>query len=455
MNYPLNFRTSKTDYLRLTVALVVAACGQGADSTSSGEPLLTARAGVAGRWSLHNGRWFDGERFVESPVYVEDGVFVASLSGPADSIVDLQGAFVVPPFGDAHAHNLDTPRGLDGFVDTYLTDGIFYVQILTNLSSGAAAVRDRFVGPASLDVIYANGGITGTRGHPSLLYESLALGLFSQTQVEARLEELEQRRTREGDAYWLVDSVADLDAKWEAILATNPDVLKIFLLDAAGNGEIRDGERAGRMGLQPEIAGLVVDRAHAEGLRVYAHVETAEDFRIGLDMGVDGFAHLPGYGLELDESPAPFRLSRDLIEEAGRRRIVVTPTIALAALNPQSDTVRLSRLRDLQREGVTALHQAGARIALGMDGYGITAAREAAYLAEHRFFDPPTLLDLLSRVTPQAIFPGRAIGKFAPGYEASFLILRRDPLSDWQATAEIERAMKQGAWLRTSGGSTR
>ena len=447
MSHSLNSRKTETDYLILAFVLVVAACGRGADATSSEEPPLTARAGVAGRWALNNGRWFDGELFIEKRAYVEDGIFVASLSGPADSIVDLQGAFVVPPFGDAHAHNLDTPRGLDGFVDTYLTDGIFYVQILTNLSSGAAAVRDKFVGPVSLDVVYANGGITSTGGHPSLLYESIALGLFSPAQVEAHLEELERRRTSEGDAYWLVDSVADLDAKWEAILASNPDVLKIFLLDAAGNGDIRDGGRTGRMGLQPEIAGLVVDRAHAEGLRVYAHIETAEDFRIGLDIGVDGFAHLPGYGLELDESAAPFRLSRDVIEEAGRRSIVVTPTIALVTLNHESDTVRLSRLRDLQREGVTALHQAGARIALGMDGYGITAAREAAYLAEHRFFDPPTLLDLLSRVTPQAIFPGRAIGKLAPGYEASFLILRRDPLSDWQATAEIERAMKQGAWI--------
>ena len=447
MNCPRNSRTSKTYCLILAVALVVAACGPGADATSSEEPPLTARAGVAGRWALNNGRWFDGERFIERPAYVEDGIFVATLSGPADSIVDLQGAFVVPPFGDAHAHNLDTPRGLEGFVDTYLKDGIFYVQILTNLASGAAAVRDRFVGPASLDVIYANGGITGTGGHPSLLYESIALGLFSQVQVQARLEELEQRRTLEGDAYWLVDTVADLDAKWEAILATNPDVLKIFLLDAAGNGDITDGGRAGRMGLQPEIARLVVDRAHAEGLRVYAHIETAEDFRIGLDIGVDGFAHLPGYALELDESPAPFRLSRDLIEEAGRRSIVVTPTIALVTLNHEGDTVRLARLSDLQREGVTALHQAGARIALGMDGYGITAAREASYLAEHRFFDLPTLLDLLSGVTPQAIFPGRAIGKLAPGYEASFLVLRRDPLSDWQATADIERAMKQGEWI--------
>ncbi|MDX1624103.1 MAG: hypothetical protein R3199_08980, partial [Gemmatimonadota bacterium] len=52
------------------------------------------------------GRWFDGERFVERTVHVRGGWFVPADTQPADSVVDLAGAWVVPPFGEAHTHAL-------------------------------------------------------------------------------------------------------------------------------------------------------------------------------------------------------------------------------------------------------------------------------------------------------------------------------------------------------------
>jgi imidazolonepropionase-like amidohydrolase len=50
--------------------------------------------------------------------------------------------------------------------------------------------------------------------------------------------------------------------------------------------------------------------------------------------------------------------------------------------------------------------------------------------------------------TPQAIFPKRKLGVLEPGYEASFLVLRGDPLVDFAATRAISLRVKRGVLLR-------
>jgi imidazolonepropionase-like amidohydrolase len=47
----------------------------------------------------------------------------------------------------------------------------------------------------------------------------------------------------------------------------------------------------------------------------------------------------------------------------------------------------------------------------------------------------------------KAVFPKRKVGRLDDGYEASFLVLRGDPLADFDNTGRIVRAMKDGRWL--------
>jgi imidazolonepropionase-like amidohydrolase len=54
------------------------------------------------------------------------------------------------------------------------------------------------------------------------------------------------------------------------------------------------------------------------------------------------------------------------------------------------------------------------------------------------------LLRMWSVTTPRAIFPARRIGELKDGYEASFLVLRGDPLRDFGATRAIALRVKQG-----------
>src|SRR5262245_61993927 len=72
------------------------------------------------------GRWFDGSRFVPRTMYVVDGVFRTRAPARVDSVVDLAGGYVVPPFADAHQHLVD-PR-IDVVIRTQLTDGVFYLK---------------------------------------------------------------------------------------------------------------------------------------------------------------------------------------------------------------------------------------------------------------------------------------------------------------------------------------
>ncbi|HKQ53131.1 MAG TPA: hypothetical protein VJT74_12225, partial [Pyrinomonadaceae bacterium] len=117
-----------------------------------------------------NGRWFDGEKFQRQTFYTVDGVLTKKKPPVIDETIDLANGFVIPPFADAHTHNLDGTFNLDKMIKSYLTEGTFYVQVLTNYASGATAAKPFLNKPSSLDVVYANGGLTSTLGHPFLAY---------------------------------------------------------------------------------------------------------------------------------------------------------------------------------------------------------------------------------------------------------------------------------------------
>lgn len=72
------------------------------------------------------------------------------------------------------------------------------------------------------------------------------------------------------------------------------------------------------------------------------------------------------------------------------------------------------------------------------------------YLHSLGVFDNLGLLTLWSQATPQAIFPGRKLGCLQQGCEASFLVLRGDPISDFGHVRDILLRVKQGYILPSS-----
>jgi imidazolonepropionase-like amidohydrolase len=181
-----------------------------------------------------------------------------------------------------------------------------------------------------------------------------------------------------------------------------------------------------------------------DGLRVVAHTGTASDFRTALDAGVDQVAHLPGYNIPAAADEQRFRLTPLDAAKAARDGVVVTPTASLNS-SQQRDANSVAFVRQFQAANLRLLKNAGVKIAVGTDDIDDVGAGEFHYLASLDVFTSAELVRLWSEVTPQAIFPKRQIGRIAPGYEASFIVLARNPLEDLKATSEIVRWFKQGA----------
>ena len=178
------------------------------------------------------------------------------------------------------------------------------------------------------------------------------------------------------------------------------------------------------------------------GLRVWLHVDTAFDFHIGVQSGIDGFAHLPGYGMGKDDEK-PYLLDERDVREAARRKIIVNPTAAIAK-GYAPDAAILERVRGIQKRNLALLKRHDVSVTIGMDSYGTTAWPEAEYLLGLGVFSLPELLTLWWTTTPQAIFPGRKIGHLTDGYEASFLVLAKNPLTELVNLKTIALRVKQG-----------
>jgi hypothetical protein len=92
------------------------------------------------------------------------------------------------------------------------------------------------------------------------------------------------------------------------------------------------------------------------------------------------------------------------------------------------------------------------RLAIGSDGISgekpmATALNSILYMAKHNFFDNATLLKIATQNTPATIFPERKIGLLKAGYEASFLVLNGNPLTDLNHLKNISMRIKQGVIL--------
>jgi len=374
------------------------------------------------------GHVWNGSDFTDRTFYVRDGRFITEPAR-TDTTIQLEGGYVIPPFGDAHTHMLGAGGiSLQLGENLFVPNGIFYGLDLTNPYSEIQEIRDEFEKTATIDVAYANGGLTTTGVHPTAAMERR----FTDTD-EVTLQNL----TLQGDAYWFMDTVADVEEKWPDYMSQRPDVVKVYLTYVA-----RGLEKNECYGLCPEVLQVVVNRAHEAGTRVFAHVNTNKDVQFALDAGIDALAHLPSGNDGIGVSDEEFWLEGETIQRAGRDSVTLTPTASLLVEDADPDTLQKEISR--QREQLRNLHEAGVRVALGADEWEKTALYEAMYLHEHKFFDNETLLKIWTETTPQAIFPDRKIGRLVQGYEASFLVLAENPLDKFEAVRSIQRGVKQG-----------
>jgi imidazolonepropionase-like amidohydrolase len=318
---------------------------------------------------------------------------------------------------------------------------VFYVKNPGNLPRGRDSVARRINVPGSIDVIFANGLLTATGGHPMGLYRrNLARGGMTVADGD-------------GAFFWLIDSLPDLERKWSRILAGHPDFIKVVLVHSEEYARRRDDSAFFNWrGMDPGLVAAVVQRAHAAGLRVSAHADTQGDFHNALLGGVDEINHVPGFrGDERAElpDPRPYEVSETDAKLAAAHGVVVVTTVGGAlGFDPRgADSLRRRQFDALATRNLRVLRAAGVRLALGSDTYRDDSVLEAEYLATLGVFTPLELVRLWSEATPLAIFPQRRVGCLEDGCEASWLALAGDPSADFASTRRLALRMKDGRLL--------
>jgi len=394
-------------------------------------------ADAAEQRSLHlvGGRWFDGEQFVTGDWYVVDGRFTAARPTRIDATLNLADRYILPPFAEAHNHDLQNAFTASMNAQAYLDRGVFYSAQLCSMPEETRGYRGLLASTANVDVLFAGGCISASDGHP------LGIALASY-KAEGMPVEPDAIRNK---GYWSIDSRPELDERWPAIAADKPRLVKVILIDSANHAANRQRpELFGYNGLDPALVPEIVSRAQAIGARVVAHVDTAADFDAAVRGGVDIIAHLPGYRIAKGHAIADYRLSDEAIAEAARRGVLVTPTVAVARhhlrANPgDSDAIMANHADNIRR-----LRASGVKLILGSDLFGGSVLDEVEAIDALGIMPRAELLRVATNDTARGIFPDRRIGAIEEGAEASFIALDGDPLTDLTAIRRIRAAVKQG-----------
>lgn len=390
-----------------------------------------------------NGRWFDGSDFQRRTLYAVNGVFTAEAPARVDETIDLADGYVVPPFAEAHNHNLGSAYFLDRdqvrqTIQRYLAAGVFYVKTPANAAENAGILRSEFVNRVdSVEVSFSNDILTSRDGHP--------IGMTQAAFKEGGLpvptaEELEGKGIR------IIESRADLLAKWPRIAAARPDFIKTVLFQSEKFASRRaDPTLFGFNGLDPGLLPHIVERAHAAGSRVSTHIMTAADFSVAVRAGVDEINHLPGLRFEPGTSETDYLISLQDAKRAAAQGCVVVTTAVVATLYGRDEA--LEALQVVQRKNLRLLKEEGVRLAIGSDLYTGTSVEEAMYLKALGVFGNAELLRMWSETAAQTIFPQRKIGRLREGYEASFIVLRGNPLESFEHVKDIQLRFKRGALI--------
>lgn len=417
-------------FILFTYAVILAA-----EAAESGMP-VTAFIGAS---------LFTGVEFEQRDLCVADNEIVACPPTPVE-VINLAGAFITPPFGDAHTHHFDGPYTLDWHISLGLGSGTFYAMTMTAPTSGVKQIRNRLSGTGNVDVASSLGGITGPQSHPAEIYEALALGYRSYEQQLANAPKIRTSNLAVDDAYYIVETEEDVHKKLTDLLEQEPDHIKVYLRHseryAEGWGKWGPGG-----GVNPELLPLIAEIADASNIRLAVATSSVADFRESLRVGADIVTHLQCYqDTEADPKSPYYDISQKedcLLEESDAQR---ASEINMATTVVVSEWVkdRPAKLVSWEKQNIAKLQKADAPIVFAVEAYGSTITAGLIAGVEKGFFSPTDMLRIASMDTPAFIFPDRKVGCLEVGCEASFLAFKSNPLDDIKAIRTFVYQMKDG-----------
>ena len=368
-------------------------------------------------------------------------------------VIDAGGCTLLPGLFDLHAHTAVAGGGgvlmLGPTVNlrTQIYFGVTHVVDLHGDQRSIFGVRDRSrAAPDQARLYSAGAAFTVPGGHGTQFF------------IEANT----------------VTSLEQIDHRFDALLPHEPDVVKA-ILEHGGWGGIPEIPT-----LDDELFGAIAERAHAEGLRLFAHVFSLAEARTAVTAGADALVH----GVFLDE------VDDELAAEMRERGVAYVPTLAVvvgageAARGPTPyDHPSVAAV--LHPAVATAVSQPGTT---GWPGFGELGGQEQRFLGNlKRLADAGVLIgtgtDAGNRLTPHGpsllvelelfvragLTPARALraatldsarilgveadfGTLEPGKVADVVVVRGDPTADIAAMWDVEDVFKAGRRVDPKGG---
>ncbi len=399
---------SRTTLVLAMCATVFSACGE-ADTTPSNAVVYEGAHLIVG----------NGSTIVEAVFLVEDGQFVqvgaaGALEIPAGAtVVDLSGKTVMPAIVNAHVH-LPTTRP----ERTELLRHMAYYGAGTVVSLGhdegdvAFDMRSEVIAGAARSMT-AGQGIT------------------------------RQEPGRSEVPFWIDTEDGAREAVRE-LAALDVDIVKIWVDDRSGRYDK----------LTPSLYGAVIDEAHANELKVTAHIFTLEDAKGLLLAGIDVFAH----GIrdqDLDDELVALWLDRPgvmLVPNLPNPGIALdlswlsgtVPADALQEMQAASqDRPAVQESFGIQARNLNRLNGAGIQIAFGTDG-GSPWAVHLEMEDMVRSGMTPAEVIVAATSTSANLMGLPEVGSIEVGKSADFIVLDADPLLDITNTRLIDAVYLRG-----------
>ena len=403
---------------------------------------------------------FEGARLIDgvggapienSAFLVEDGVFTwvgrQGESPPPDGAVrvDLSGKTVIPALIDGHNHiGLTNVKERTDSKDNYTRENLIdhleryaYHGVAATMSLGleydeelAFRLRDEVIPNAALFLTSGRGIAATPMAGPSAEYR-LGIPRGAMTEAEGRTAVQELR-------------------------AHNVELVKVWV----------DGRGGNAPKVPPDVVRAIIDEAHANGMRVVAHVGTStalQDAKDLLRAGVDGFAHTVR---DRDIDDEYMRLVRQYPEVWTIPNLPGNPLVQedLPWLAETLYPSEIERLRGqverreasgppgpndqfaLQCRNLSKNHEAGMIIALGTDSgtsVGWTAHTELRDMVMCGGLSPMEGIVAATSTTARILGLDQ-LGTVSQGKSADFIVLDANPLDDIINTRKISDVYLRG-----------
>jgi len=422
-------------------------------------PRAGARAKTQ-RVVLKGARLIDGtgRPAIENSVLVIEGdrVVAAGKAGavsiPKDAVVqDLSGKTIMPALINLHGHLGLSSNGADAIPGHYTQENVVK-QLNKYLSYGVATVasfgQDEDAIFSVRDGQHA-GNVGGARvytaGHGFLEYTG---------------------KSYPNDSRYRPQTADEARADVRELAVHHPDYIKMWVDDGLGHGTK----------MQPAVYQAIIDEAHKQHIRVFAHEFYLGDAKSLLAAGLDGFAH------SIRDQP----VDDDLIKTMKARNVFLIPTLVrdevlfayadnlqwlndpffLAGLEPGAlaiirspenidkgrkdpDIAKYRAGLQMGKKNLKTLSDAGVKIAFGTDS-GIPT-RFPGYF-EHRELQlmveagltPMQAIVAATGTNAEILGGAKEFGTLQPGRKADFMVLDGNPLDDIHNTEKLSAVWQAG-----------